>query len=550
MRRTIKTIILISIFALLTVIAVSALNENNIDTITGSISSLSEIQSELSSSSSTRSISRVINSAIKQLNSAISQGSSSCISRLRVALSKLDRVAKILTDRRCSNSRRKNCIQDNLADNVLARLQKATNDLKEVTSLDEGSNGVPDICESDDPDGDGILGKNDNCPLASNPEQKDVDRNGIGDACDLFFCCEDSSLTVPLEECTRKTIQSCSEEGNVIIGCLAPLPSGRKGGKTGSEDEILTAPIVLNQITNHIRNNITFAGTTSTTINTGFFPFNDSSAILTGFMDFNCDDLRIIFTPPPGFTGGTFEIGPAANGFETGPRTPGVIGPDGINIILNNFPIVDPNTGQLFDPQRGDQLGLSLFTQDPVFVDSFFDIFVDLDFNGNCQLAPLSTSSSGGTGSSSGGTSSSGGVGTTTTTFGTSSGTLQDALNMSTVPVNMGGMAYMADYDCDDFAEDLGMELQGQGFNRTFTAIWRDNGMTGHAVTDIHTTSGGIVFVEPQNGMVIDLDESMDGMVGFSDGMHLGTFMATEGMTHIEVYMDRDSATMAGAPID
>ena len=94
------------------------------------------------------------------------------------------------------------------------------------------------------------------------------------------------------------------------------------------------------------------------------------------------------------------------------------------------------------------------------------------------------------------------------------------------------------------------MELQGHGFNRTFTAIWRDGGMTGHAVTDVHTTSGGIVFVEPQNGMVINLDENMDGMVGFSDSMHLGTFMATEGMTHIEVYMDRDSAAMAGAPVD
>ena len=64
------------------------------------------------------------------------------------------------------------------------------------------------------------------------------------------------------------------------------------------------------------------------------------------------------------------------------------------------------------------------------------------------------------------------------------------------------------------------------------------------------TPSGGIIFVEPQNGMVINLDENMDGMVGFSDGMHLRTFMATEGMTHIEVYMDRAAVVMAGAPVD
>lgn len=544
MKKAIKQIILISIFVLVTVVAVSALNENNIDTITDSISSLNEIQSELSSSSSTQSISRVINSAVKQLNSAISQGGSSCVSRLKVALSKLDRIAGVLAQRKCSNSRRKNCIQDNLADNVLARLQKAINDLKEVTSLDEGGNGVPDVCESDDPDGDRIVGKNDNCPFTSNPEQKDVDKNRIGDACDLFYCCEDSSLTVPLEQCERKTIKSCREEGNVVVGCLAPLPVGGPKDESSTGGPISSAPVILfNQVSKHIRNNIIFAGTTTTMIKTGFFPFNDSQAILTGFMDFNCDDLSITFTPPPGFNGGTFEVGPAANGFETGPRTPGVIGPDGINIMLNNFPIVDPASGRLFDPLTGDVLGLSLFTQDPVFANSFFDIFVDLDFSGTCR-APVSTSSSGTVAT----TSSSSGGGATI--FGSSSGTLQGALSMSTVPA----MVYMDDYDCDDFANDLQMELQGQGFNSTFTTFWRRDMadmLVGHAVTDVHpTTSGGIVFVEPQNGMVIDLDESMDGMVTFSDGMHSMTFMANEGMSQIEVYMDRDSAAMAGVPID
>ena len=100
------------------------------------------------------------------------------------------------------------------------------------------------------------------------------------------------------------------------------------------------------------------------------------------------------------------------------------------------------------------------------------------------------------------------------------------------------------------FAEDLGMELQGQGFNTTFTAIWMNNGMDGHAVTDVHTTSGGIIWIEPQNGMVIDLDENMDGMVGYRDGVNSPTIMPTEGMSEIEVYMDRDAAAMAGVPID
>lgn len=126
---------------------------------------------------------------------------------------------------------------------------------------------------------------------------------------------------------------------------------------------------------------------------------------------------------------------------------------------------------------------------------------------------------------------------------------LQDVVNMSTVP----GMIYApTTYDCDDFASDLEKELDEQGFDASFTLIWRNDGMTitGHAVTDVHTESGEIIFVEPQNGMIIDLDEDGDGIIGFNNDMHNMTVMATEGMSHIEVYMDLNGAIMAGAPID
>lgn len=552
MKKIVKHIAIVFAFIFITVMAVSALNESDTNAISDDALLLNDIQSELSSLSSSRNISRVINSAIKQLNDAVSQGGQSCVSRLEVVFSKLDRVVGVLASKSCNGSRAKNCVPKELVDRVIVELQGAIDDLKRLALLDEDGNGTPDVCDGD-PDNDGVAGKNDNCPLVNNPEQKDVDGNKIGDACDLFFCCEDSSLTVPLSECAKKTIKSCSEEGNVVIGCLAPK-TRKSSSKTDSRELISSAPILLNQVSGqNVINFGTGAMPSTIMISTGFFPFNNSQALLTGFSDFACDDLDITFTPPAGFPGGAFEIGPAANGAETGPRSTFQINGDMSSIVtLNNFPIIDPITGQPFSPQMGDQLGISLFAQNQVFADSFFNVFADLDFDGGCR-SPLGASSSGGV---VGGTSSGAVANTSSGAAASSSGDfismLQNDLSMSTVPVTQGGMAYMAGtHDCDDFAEELGMDLMGKGYDTTFTAIWRDNGMTGHAVTDVHpTSSSGIVFVEPQNGMIINLDENMDGMVGYRDGMHSEAVMNTEGMAEIEVYMDRDEAAMAGVPVD
>ena len=42
---------------------------------------------------------------------------------------------------------------------------------------------IRDSCDTDD-DNDGIVDEEDNCPVVSNPLQKDADGDEIGDACD------------------------------------------------------------------------------------------------------------------------------------------------------------------------------------------------------------------------------------------------------------------------------------------------------------------------------------------------------------------------------
>lgn len=45
-----------------------------------------------------------------------------------------------------------------------------------------------------DTDGDGIIDSADNCPTVSNPNQSDIDSNGVGDACDANFAAQITAL--------------------------------------------------------------------------------------------------------------------------------------------------------------------------------------------------------------------------------------------------------------------------------------------------------------------------------------------------------------------
>ncbi len=47
---------------------------------------------------------------------------------------------------------------------------------------------IPSLNPNSDTDGDGIPDSRDNCPTSANPDQRDLDRDNIGDVCDNFVC--------------------------------------------------------------------------------------------------------------------------------------------------------------------------------------------------------------------------------------------------------------------------------------------------------------------------------------------------------------------------
>lgn len=83
---------------------------------------------------------------------------------------------------------------------------------------DLDGDGIGDACD-DDIDGDGILNDNDNCPFTFNPDQADSNGNGIGDVCD-DVCDTVAATDLPI---TITTVANVTYTSSVIIPFDYPI---------------------------------------------------------------------------------------------------------------------------------------------------------------------------------------------------------------------------------------------------------------------------------------------------------------------------------------
>lgn len=165
--------------------------------------------------------------------------------------------------------------------------------------------------------------------------------------------------------------------------------------------------------------------TDQTVTGPNFFPFSNSQNVVDIFNQQGCSNTTFLFDGPPSLSGITLEVGPAANGFETGSRDILVFDPNG-NLIFTeaSFPLTNPNTLSPFDPSMGDILGLSIVPGSG-FPGSVL-LMIETTINCDDGMSSTSTSTSGTVASSSGSTTSSSGSVTSSGTVSSSGIVLTD----------------------------------------------------------------------------------------------------------------------------
>ncbi|MCK5062092.1 hypothetical protein KAR28_06130 [Candidatus Parcubacteria bacterium] len=99
-----------------------------------------------------------------------------------------------------------------------APLSVLTSKVDQSSPADDLTDIYNDYISANDPDRDDVFGLLDNCPNDYNPEQKDKDNDGLGDACDLYFTLtpvEDDDATSSEETATSTDDNTDSRQQTV-----------------------------------------------------------------------------------------------------------------------------------------------------------------------------------------------------------------------------------------------------------------------------------------------------------------------------------------------